>query len=467
MDFGRRRSRLSPRPESGIEDSPVQTKSILAVSPVLIMRPQRENEASAYASKITTGLVRPVSDRAKCSISVPVRRGGIDLLKCQKTKQRNNSSANRMLCSVPERLQLHMAMLALQFGYAGFHVVSRAALNMGISKLVFPVYRNIIALLLLLPFAYFLEKKERPPITLNFLLQFFLLALVGITANQGFYLLGLDNTSPTFASAIQNSVPAITFLMAAILRIEKVRLNRKDGISKVAGTILCVAGASVITLYKGPTIYSPIPPLNRPTPTFVSLGDAEGKNWTLGCLYLIGHCLSWSGWLVLQAPVLKKYPARLSVTSYTCFFGLIQFLVIAAFAERDPPAWMFHSGGELFTILYAGVVASGIAFAVQIWCIDRGGPVFVAVYQPVQTLVVAIMASIALGEEFYLGGIIGAVLIIVGLYLVLWGKSQERKFAAQEKGAIQSTPEHSNIRTSSHIKASLTKPLLPPSTENV
>jgi drug/metabolite transporter (DMT)-like permease len=51
-----------------------------------------------------------------------------------------------------------------------------------------------------------------------------------------------------------------------------------------------------------------------------------------------------------------------------------------------------------------GVVASGIAFAVQIWCIDRGGPVFVAVYQPVQTLVVAIMASIALGEEFYLGG---------------------------------------------------------------
>lgn len=51
-----------------------------------------------------------------------------------------------------------------------------------------------------------------------------------------------------------------------------------------------------------------------------------------------------------------------------------------------------------------GFVASGIAFAVQIWCIDRGGPVFVAVYQPVQTLVVAIMASVALGEEFYLGG---------------------------------------------------------------
>lgn len=373
----------------------------------------------------------------------------------------------RMWCSVPEKLQLHLAMLALQFGYAGFHVVSRAALNMGVSKLVFPVYRNIIALLLLLPFAYFIEKKERPALTLNFVLQFFVLALIGITANQGFYLLGLENTSPTFASAIQNSVPAITFLMAAILRIEKVRLDRKDGIAKVIGTVCCVAGASVITLYTGPVIYSPAPPLKQPTPMFLALGDAKAKNWTLGCIYLIGHCLSWSGWLVLQAPVLKKYPARLSVTSYTCFFGIIQFLIIAAIFERDAQAWVFRSGGELFTILYAGVVASGIAFAVQIWCIDRGGPVFVAVYQPVQTLVVAIMASIALGEEFYLGGIIGAVLIVIGLYLVLWGKSEEKKFAAREKTLIQSIPEQGINRPQTHIRTSLTQPLLPPVTENV
>ncbi|KAI3464896.1 hypothetical protein Pfo_021559 [Paulownia fortunei] len=376
------------------------------------------------------------------------------------------SAVARRLCSIPEKFQLHLAMLALQFGYAGFHVVSRAALNMGISKIVFPVYRNILALLLLLPFAYFLEKKERPPITWNFIIQFFLLAIVGITANQGFYLLGLDNTSPTFASAIQNSVPAITFLMAAILRIEKVRLDRKDGISKVAGTLLCVAGASVITLYKGPTIYSPAPRLQSAvaSPVVLALGDAKGKSWTLGCIFLIGHCLSWSGWLVLQAPILKKYPARLSFTSYQCFFGVIQFLVIAAFVERDPQAWLVHSGAELFSVFYAGVVASGIAFAVQIWCIDRGGPVFVAVYQPVQTLVVAIMASVLLGEEFYLGGIIGAVLIITGLYFVLWGKNEERKFA--QKAAIQSPADHGGNRTTPHIKSSITQPLLSQSTEN-
>ncbi|CAN6852711.1 unnamed protein product [Brassica oleracea] len=382
----------------------------------------------------------------------------------------DNTHNRRAIWGVPEKLQLHIAMLTLQFGYAGFHVVSRAALNMGISKLVFPVYRNIIALLLLLPFAYFLEKKERPGITLNFLIQFFFLALIGITANQGFYLLGLDYTSPTFASSMQNSA-----LIHLSFFSRRVRLNRRDGISKVLGTGLCVAGASVITLYKGPTIYTPTSHLHAHLLTtnpavLAPLGDAVPKNWTLGCLYLIGHCLSWSAWLVFQAPVLKKYPARLSVTSYTCFFGIIQFLIIAAFCERDSQAWVFHSGWELFTILYAGIVASGIAFAVQIWCIDRGGPVFVAVYQPVQTLVVAIMASIALGEEFYLGGIIGAVLIIAGLYFVLYGKSEERKFAALEKAEIQTIVEHGIERvpvSRGSIKSSITVPLLHQSTDNV
>lgn len=68
-----------------------------------------------------------------------------------------SAPANRM-CVVPERTKLQIAMTIFQFGYAGNHVILRAALNMGISKLVFPVYRNIIAVLLLAPVAYFLEK---------------------------------------------------------------------------------------------------------------------------------------------------------------------------------------------------------------------------------------------------------------------------------------------------------------------
>lgn len=59
---------------------------------------------------------------------------------------------------VSEKMKLLVALLILQLCFAGFHIVSRVALNIGISKVVYPVYRNIIALLMLGPFSYFFEK---------------------------------------------------------------------------------------------------------------------------------------------------------------------------------------------------------------------------------------------------------------------------------------------------------------------
>ncbi|KAL1354880.1 hypothetical protein HN51_006933 [Arachis hypogaea] len=338
---------------------------------------------------------------------------------------------------VPERARLHLALTFLQFCHAGHHIIVRIALNMGLSKLIFPVYRNITALVLLAPLAYFSEKKDRPPLTGYYMMQFFLLGLVGITIKEGCYLVGLDNTSPTFASAMQNSVPALTFLMAAVLRYESVHLNRLDGFAKVLGVVASVGGASIITLYKGPTIYAPYSTLNHKQ-SLSMLGDATGKNWNLGCICLFGHCLCWSAWIVMQASVLKKYSSPLSVSAFTCFFGILQFATIAAFFERDYKAWQFNSSSEIYSVLYAGLVSSGIAAAIQIWAIAKGGPVFASIYLPLQTLMVALMASILLGEEFFLGGIIGALLIITGLYLVVWGKSEETKYGKEVIAPMES-----------------------------
>ncbi|KAG8388000.1 hypothetical protein BUALT_Bualt02G0079600 [Buddleja alternifolia] len=324
-----------------------------------------------------------------------------------------------------ERVKL---LISLLIRFAGFHIVSRVALNIGVSKVVYPVYRNIIALLLLGPFAYFMEKKERPPLTFSLLAQFFFLALVGITANQGFYILGLYYASPTFASAMQNSVPAITFVMATALRIEQVHISRIDGMAKLLGTLASVGGATIITLYKGP------PLLNQGNnqSMMMLLSTNKVQSWTWGCIFLLGHCLSWAGWMVLQAPIVKKYPAKLSLTSFTFFFGLIQFLSIAAFVERDPKHWQIKSGEEISTVLYAGIISSGLVISLQMWCIQKGGPVFVASFQPVQTVLVAGMAFVILGDQLYSGGIIGAVLIMIGLYLVLWGKTAESRYDTQE-----------------------------------
>lgn len=60
-----------------------------------------------------------------------------------------------------------------------------------------------------------------------------------------------------------------------------------------------------------------------------------------------------------------------------------------------------------------------MSFAIQIWVIDRGGPVFVSAYLPMQTMLVAIMATIVLGEEFYLGGWVLSSILLINCFLHL------------------------------------------------
>ncbi|KAF8723645.1 hypothetical protein HU200_021603 [Digitaria exilis] len=57
-----------------------------------------------------------------------------------------------------EKAKLVAGVLVLEALIAGFHVVSRVALDMGVSKMAFLVYRNASALAVVAPFAYFLEK---------------------------------------------------------------------------------------------------------------------------------------------------------------------------------------------------------------------------------------------------------------------------------------------------------------------
>lgn len=140
-------------------------------------------------------------------------------------------------------------------------------------------------------------------------------------------------------------------------RIEKVSVTDKYGLAKVVGTLASISGATVITFLKGPALLNSKNPfgfLSSSAPTVVTdLETSEIENWTLGCLYILGNCLAWSGWMVLQVPVLKKYPARLSLTAFTCLFGIIQFMVISLFVERDIEVWKISSAGEFLTMLYA------------------------------------------------------------------------------------------------------------------
>lgn len=72
--------------------------------------------------------------------------------------------------------------------------------------------------------------------------------------------------------------------------------------AKVLGTLASVGGATIITLYKGPPIFhqESKPEGTNSMEESMVLSSDKVQNWTWGCIFLLGHCLSWAGWMVLQ-----------------------------------------------------------------------------------------------------------------------------------------------------------------------
>uniref|UniRef100_A0A452Z3P3 WAT1-related protein n=1 Tax=Aegilops tauschii subsp. strangulata TaxID=200361 RepID=A0A452Z3P3_AEGTS len=309
-----------------------------------------------------------------------------------------------------QRCKPYVAMISLQFGYAGMNVITKVSLNHGMSHYVLVVYRHAFATLSIAPFALFLERgKARPPrMTPLVFLNIFLLALMGPVIDQNFYYAGLKYTSPTFSCAMSNMLPAMTFVMAVIFRMEKVDLKKPRCMAKVAGTLVTVAGAMLMTLYKGRAVEM-IWSRHAHLPGPHQDAAAAAKDWFKGSIFLIIATLAWASLFILQGPTLTRYNAPLTLTTLICFVGTLQAIVVTLAMEHTTD----------------GIVTSSLAYYVQGLVIQSRGPVFASAFSPLMMIVVAIMGSFILAENIYLGGIIGSVLIVAGLYSVLWGKHKE------------------------------------------
>jgi len=190
----------------------------------------------------------------------------------------------------------------------------------------------------------------------------------------------------------------------------------------------------LMTLYRGPIVrmfWSPHHQSSKHNQT--SAGTAAGsKDWMVGSVLMVGATLAWSILFILQSAVLKKYPAQLSLATLICLLGTLQATTLSIALVRDPSQWALGWDINLLTAVYSGVVASAIAYYVQGLCMRVKGPVFATAFSPLVMIIVAVMGSVILSENIYLGSVLGGVMIAIGLYAVLWGKLRDSKALTDE-----------------------------------
>ncbi|KAL4621218.1 hypothetical protein ACB092_06G212000 [Castanea dentata] len=137
-----------------------------------------------------------------------------------------------------------------------------------------------------------------------------------------------------------------------------------------------------------------------------------------GALMMLAGFFCWSGAVNLQAITLKSYPTELSLTALITLMATLENTIVALAMEwRNARAWSMRLDIMLLAVVYAGIVPTAFSIYIYGMLIKEKGPVFVSAFSPLSAILVAIMSSFILVEAMFLGSVIGAIVIIAGLYV--------------------------------------------------
>ncbi|XP_054822812.1 WAT1-related protein At4g08300-like [Prosopis cineraria] len=207
----------------------------------------------------------------------------------------------RKICScfgLYKKFKPHLLMIASQIGYTLLYFITEASFNHGMNPHVYVTYRHIVASLVMFPFAYFLERKMRPKMTVTLFLEIFVLSMLGVSLTLNIYFASLRYISPTFVASMLNTIASITFIIAIVLRLEVVDIFHPRGVAKVLGTLLSLGGVMTMTLYKGPAIRN----LGH-YPLFQIHGNSAApihEDWLKGSILIVSSCITWSVRFIMQ-----------------------------------------------------------------------------------------------------------------------------------------------------------------------
>ncbi|XP_062233814.1 WAT1-related protein At5g64700-like [Phragmites australis] len=303
-----------------------------------------------------------------------------------------------------ETAALPLSMVLVQVFTMVMLLLSKLALNTGMHPFVLLVYRNLTAAAFVAPFALIFEREMWRKVNWVVCGWISLNATFGVVLAMGLYYYGLQATSAAYSVNFLNLIPIVTFVIAIVLRAEKLTLGKWPGRMKLLGALMCVGGTMVVSLIKGRLLhlwpthllkYSHAQPPASPT--------GVHHDGVAGTLFLCGSCLSYALWFIVQARLAKVFPSRYWATTLTCLLGSMESFVVSVFLSYDRAEWKLKWDLQLLTVVYSGVFNTGITFVLISWSISRRGPIYPPMFNSLSLIITTVMDSVLLGTNVYLG----------------------------------------------------------------
>ena len=223
------------------------------------------------------------------------------------------------------------------------------------------------------------------------LLVLLMLSVTGVVMFNLFLFSGLRTVTAVRSSVILSLSPSVVALVMVTL------FRERAGWNTVIGIMVAFVGA-VVTITNG-------------DPARVLAGGIS-----IGDLFLLGCVLSWSAYTIIARYAMRNL-ASLTVLAYSSVIGTLLLTPVAAradvvteFAAATLATWLS------FAYLVFG--AAGLAYLMYYEGIREVGPNRAAVFINLEPVTAILLGVGLLGEGLSAPLLIGAALVILGLYLV-------------------------------------------------
>ncbi|XP_039159073.1 WAT1-related protein At3g28050-like, partial [Eucalyptus grandis] len=113
--------------------------------------------------------------------------------------------------------------------------------------------------------------------------------------------------------------------------------------------------------------------------------------------------------------------------------------IVCLVTEPDMSAWRVWGIG-LVSVIFSSFFGQCLNNIVHTWAIRLKGPFYVAMFKPLSNPVAVAMGVFFLGDRLHLGSIVGATILCIGFYIVMWGKAKEEMVEESAESRMESPP---------------------------